>query len=719
MRTFFALLGLLLLWQQGQAQIILQLELHYKSGKTALTAEHFQELETAIAQLSNVPEAYYAVVEGHTDNMGDASFNQKISNERAANAAKWLSSKGFTIKEQAITGWASSKPKVSNSTWKGKSENRRVTISFAVVPLNVSEVLGKAIPDQVFAFDATKGGTFVTKGGIEIVIPENALVDANGNPITGKVDLSIREFNGKLDFLVGGVPMNYTPEGQDALFSSLGMLELNASQNGTQVDIAAGKKVDLNFTYGGNEAGVGLYRYDVNAGGWDEINNQGESLRDARAQRNNVSCPIGCSYGDVQGYATMLEMGHQYSIATPGNRPIDHYRKYLKADSVARIYSDSLSWFDEEILAAKSAWQEQAESYVFKASLRSKKYTSIALSTTNPRTEVKYIRSQRWNYYKKKNALPLDTLLDRSWADVELLYNEAKNEFRMALLGVDGYVDTILLENPRYLPPKKGKPLPESKKRTLDRMLSSYSSKRVDYGTRLRTAMGREDELMANRDACQRRAQKYINAADPTVLQQMRCFWLFSREFMEAEEELALCFEDWLVYFGEHRAMMQQRYRELDREPRIVAAQKEWKLEQKRHDGLVAMNETVQNTLSISDWGTYNCDKIERLEDPIIIAATYQTSTGNEVKPTYVYVFDENINGMLYYTEGYDHTPENFALDPSSTQLFFAFDAKGNAYYVEGKEFARLRGKKTKMKITLKRLKTDDTSTLDHLFADL
>ena len=82
------------------------------------------------------------------------------------------------------------------------------------------------------------------KNGSSIVVPANAFVDKNGNPVTGTVSLKYREFHNAADILTSGIPMNTTDEtGKVQHLESGGMFELNASSNGQEIKIADNKKI--------------------------------------------------------------------------------------------------------------------------------------------------------------------------------------------------------------------------------------------------------------------------------------------------------------------------------------------------------------------------------------------------------------------------------------------------------------------------------------------
>ena len=66
---------------------------------------------------------------GHTDNVGDAKKNLKLSQDRTEAVAKYLASKGVAITRIIVEYYGASKPIADNKTPEGKQRNRRVEMS--------------------------------------------------------------------------------------------------------------------------------------------------------------------------------------------------------------------------------------------------------------------------------------------------------------------------------------------------------------------------------------------------------------------------------------------------------------------------------------------------------------------------------------------------------------------------------------------------------------
>ena len=67
-------------------------------------------------------------VEGHTDSIGSAKSNLKLSQKRAEAVVNYLKDHGVKSELNA-KGYGETKPKVSNRTRAGRAKNRRVEIN--------------------------------------------------------------------------------------------------------------------------------------------------------------------------------------------------------------------------------------------------------------------------------------------------------------------------------------------------------------------------------------------------------------------------------------------------------------------------------------------------------------------------------------------------------------------------------------------------------------
>jgi outer membrane protein OmpA-like peptidoglycan-associated protein len=67
-------------------------------------------------------------VDGHTDSVGSDSYNQQLSEKRAASVRDYLTQQGIPTSSVVIEGFGKTQPVASNATAAGRRQNRRVEL---------------------------------------------------------------------------------------------------------------------------------------------------------------------------------------------------------------------------------------------------------------------------------------------------------------------------------------------------------------------------------------------------------------------------------------------------------------------------------------------------------------------------------------------------------------------------------------------------------------
>lgn len=195
------------------------------------------------------------------------------------------------------------------------------------------------VPAETIQVNADRGGTF-TVGHSTITVPAGCFVDANGNPITGEVDLDYREFRNKADLFLSGIPMEYDSAGTAYTFESAGMFELRGQQNGQEVFIAPGSDLTVEMEQLQASTEFSQYVLDEETGAWEFLQ---PATLDTRAAVDTTSVLQGDDVGiavenvfSLPG-APMLE---NWTLTVPGevgtfkydNDGIGHFRSTYFGD---------------------------------------------------------------------------------------------------------------------------------------------------------------------------------------------------------------------------------------------------------------------------------------------------------------------------------------------------------------------------------------------------
>lgn len=96
-----------------------------------------------------------------------------------------------------------------------------------------------------FRVNTAEGGVYKYPSGSKLVVPAAAFANDYGQLVGGEVDVFYREMHDYVDFFTSGIPMRFDSAGNTYQLESAGMIELYAEQNGERVQLAVGKKIDI------------------------------------------------------------------------------------------------------------------------------------------------------------------------------------------------------------------------------------------------------------------------------------------------------------------------------------------------------------------------------------------------------------------------------------------------------------------------------------------
>jgi outer membrane protein OmpA-like peptidoglycan-associated protein len=101
----------------------------FRFGRTELPQEAATAIDSMVSSLQTQKNAVWIEIEGHTDNVGDARFNERLGMNRAEAVKRYLYEKHqLPLHKMNVISYGEDKPVAPNRTRDGRAQNRRVVI---------------------------------------------------------------------------------------------------------------------------------------------------------------------------------------------------------------------------------------------------------------------------------------------------------------------------------------------------------------------------------------------------------------------------------------------------------------------------------------------------------------------------------------------------------------------------------------------------------------
>ena len=126
-----------------------------------------------------------------------------------------------------------------------------------------------------YKINTSKDSLIKHNSATQIRIQKNAFLDGEGKIIESEVSLSFKSFTNPVEIFLSGLPMNYTINGEDKVFESAGMVEIQAYAPGKEVFINPNSKIQVDFLSLDSSSEFNVYNLDTISGQWQE---QGKDL---------------------------------------------------------------------------------------------------------------------------------------------------------------------------------------------------------------------------------------------------------------------------------------------------------------------------------------------------------------------------------------------------------------------------------------------------------
>lgn len=495
--------------------------------------------------------------------------------------------------------------------------------------------VGLDVRKNTYSTSAVSGGKIEYPSGTQIFIPDHAFVDANGNEVKGEVTIDYREFRNPVDILVSGITMVYDTGGQKTNFESAGMFELNASVNGKEVFLAPGKKVNMNFAVVDTASSYNFYRLDEK-NGWEYLGKPGDAVK---AESKNAINDMGA---------------------------VEMYNKQLSYRRVDRNMYDSIS-FADRYADTNYIHMHKKVSSVFVRKVKPKRYSTISFTKTYGGkdftvVEISFSRHQhpelsafsrtQWMINKKMSAAQVRKLYGpkRGLHDIRLEY-DGDAGFTIELKDLHGFeqlaVTPVSIVN--------GKPV-AYKARECKWRYKSYSKQLKGRGKRLASEIKRDEK-------------HYLQAKAKVPKDDSMAVWQAVRNYMTPTEQ-QLSFVEWKQFVRGKLTTLKNEV-----------------------NALASNTADMLRSLTLDGFGVYNCDQIQRLENPVQIFAACMNESGNKQALSTIYIIDNHTNGVLTYSGGYDMKKTTYGIEiafsPQYQTSMLAVGADGQMYIAGPAEFTR------------------------------
>jgi OOP family OmpA-OmpF porin len=106
------------------------LDVQFEINKSTVQRDAEEKLEKVVTFMRKYPDTT-ALIEGHTDEVGESAENMRLSQSRADSMVSYLAGRGIARSRLRAVGYGETRPIADNSTEVGKRLNRRINAIIA------------------------------------------------------------------------------------------------------------------------------------------------------------------------------------------------------------------------------------------------------------------------------------------------------------------------------------------------------------------------------------------------------------------------------------------------------------------------------------------------------------------------------------------------------------------------------------------------------------
>ncbi|PBQ34628.1 hypothetical protein CNR22_23570 [Sphingobacteriaceae bacterium] len=719
-----------------KAQSAHKFQINYESNARALTFQQKDKIDSVCKLLSKNIKNYAVEIIGHSDNVGNMAANEEISLSRADATMDYFLEKGFSEEKITIAGKGFLNPVEDNSTEKGKSANRRVTITIQpeLVVMKRKKIAGDKgiaglrIKNERFKINADSGAVITYSSGTRVTIPPSAFVTKDGKTVSGKVDIMYCEYRDPIDFILAGIPMSHSEKGKLYQFNSAGMFKVLAFSKGVPVYLKLEKPLEVKFAVVSKLPNLNFYNFDTISEKWTELaqltgpDGKELSTRVYGSDKDYQKLLAGTSTCTLS-QCTTLRAGVYLAY-----HPAPLYEKLTETEATFKQNKRKLIAEIDELKSSSAKNKAKIKEIEEEIKKETHTYKLHSLRENTRRTifhlscysknnnELESFSKVHWKF-KTKDLPPLKPeTFNNYWTSCEII--KSGNDYSLVL--GDGK-EQIQME---HLTMKvKGVLGKKNKASRAEALLFDYNTVRKMYTERLealaklKTPYLLKNECFTNRlDSLEKlkTANDWIYSLLHSGADTATCFWNGSKPFM-METEGKMSFKEWCSYFDAHKTEMTERYSQAkERNGECSVSDNQLAIcivppltggggSSASVDREVSF---ITETMNINSLGIFNFDALKSLSNTVEVVANYKDSKGNTISPEYIYILDSSLNGLIRYDGAGGYNPYKFVFTKTSLVTLIAFDKNMTAYICNSQVFKNLplSGKKVKTTFTLQKI---------------
>ena len=552
------------------------------------------------------------------------------------------------------------------------------------------------VPVATANFDASTGILFQNpESGNAVTIPANSLVYANGQPVTGAVDLFFREYRDIPDMLSADIPMHFTDERGTFFFNTGGMFDVRVSQNGQELFMAPGQAYTVNFTATDNLSNASLFYLNEKENNWNYVSNQPFATNVSNVQFDMRNPEMLGGQPPVSTETTVIREN------TDGNT-----EKCLPQSPNFANVETGIEWVKEAIA------------------------TGIDLTTGKRKLPVWYL----------KNPTAVDQYYTFSFdrSDLKLVYanDEGTRFFPQDLHGVftelNAFKDCYFIRTGDSLATYTPQSVNSIFSRTNSWKSCTVRQDGPDPASCLMTLGTEKDGFIQLNARLVRINESGINAALDArkvferyeelreerlngLLKELNVLRRFTETSKMFREDAEFCLEekDWLRFFEKNLPAMRARYLKLEQNgmtsnnPAIRDAILAWSnnartLRLERADQIassLSVGKQLGAVLSLTGFGAFNCDQIYQfIRQPMFSAVKFTSENGKALNVTKLRMLDKATK--LFLTM---YSADQLMRLPGRKMELVVTDNEGRLYHLPGADYDRIVSKEYNLyKIRLK-----------------